>query len=704
MTEKYRYLGNNIYSNDAGDIRSLPRLPIPSLANTLARYLDSVKPLLSDDELKNTTNIVKAFGKQHGPGEYLQNLLRRWDAEQHPKTWLELWWLEAAYLSSRDPLCPLSNYWFMMANDPEPYDIITEPPQNHQPLLPFNNQDVNGPLGPFVGVLDRVGYGEFQIRRAARIISVAHDFLESIYNKQLPAEMGRGELRCMEQYLKIFGTTRIPKPICDEIVEPANGQPSTYVVAMIDDQAFRIEAYNKYTKQRLLVGDIENQLRDAIAYVEKLPTRKRSPAINVLASGNRDRWAKIYAELLENPRNELALKQIIDANFVISLDDTVTLPYGSLSAAQYTVKHHAARPGHNRWADKLSNFIIDRNGVFGFNGEHSPIDGFSPGNVSISITKILNKPENRIRPDVKSPTTRCIDSSDGQLHIFEPNASHLKFEVVGDNILRAIDEASQEIRSLASKSISFQYTFEGFGVDWIKGVAKLSVDAFLQIATQTAYYRTHGMFTATYESSSSRKFYRGRTDTVRSFTSQMAGFVRALEDPEVTNQQRYELLRSASMTHVKNAIRAANGEGIDRHLLGLRLAYERLYPKDKIQRNNESETLSAQSRKIIDDFFNDSAFQKSNTWRLSTSTAVPEPEAVHTAFSSFTYDKSYGISYNPLKDKIRLCVDGRNEVAGNGSKIYEFMDNYVKSLWDMRKLCESVGSEGESKDIEKSRL
>ncbi|KAJ1915682.1 hypothetical protein H4219_004180 [Mycoemilia scoparia] len=712
MSGYYRYLGNNVYYNDIEDVtQSLPRLPIPSLEKTLARYLDSVKPLLSHGEFKHTTNIVKAFGKQHGPGEYLQKLLRKWDDEQQPKTWLEQWWLELAYLSSRDPLCPLSNYWLLMADDPEPYGIITEPPPNHPPLLPFNNQNLNGPDGPFVGVLNRVGYGDFQIRRAAKIIEITHNIMESIYNKEMPAEMARGRPICMEQWLKVFGTTRIPKIGCDELVVPdTNGgqqlQPSTFIVALIDDQIFRIEVYDKFTRERLLVGDVENQLRDAIAYVEKLPAHKRSPAINVLASGNRDRWASIYAELLKNPRNKLILKQIIDANFVISLDDTVTLPYGSLRAAQYTAKHHAARPDHNRWADKLSNFIIDRNGVFGFNGEHSPVDGFAPGVICINTAIMLNHPENRIKPDIKSPTTLSYNSPDGNLHIFDPSTSHLKFEGVNDKILRVIDETSKEIRKIALESISFQHTFEGFGGDWIKNIAKLSADAFVQVASQLAYYRTHATFVATYETSSSRKFHGGRTDTIRAFTTQVADFVKAMEDPRSTNQERYRLLRSAFKTHVNNVTLASNGEGIDRHLLGLKLAYDRLYPKDKVEKNNNScasDPLSGEAKKIIEDFFNDPAFQMSCTWRLSTSAAVPSPGVVHSGYCALGHDKSYGNSYMILKDKIRLGLEGRNTIAGNGSKIYQFEKHFASALWDMRRLCEKVGNYCEP-DVDRSRL
>jgi carnitine O-acetyltransferase len=50
-------------------------LPVPALEDTLAKYLESVKPFLSEDELTKTAALAKDFGKPGGEGEQLQKVL-----------------------------------------------------------------------------------------------------------------------------------------------------------------------------------------------------------------------------------------------------------------------------------------------------------------------------------------------------------------------------------------------------------------------------------------------------------------------------------------------------------------------------------------------------------------------------------------------------------------------------------------------------
>lgn len=44
----------------------LPDLPLPSLRDTLDRYLDSVKPHATEDEFSKTKRIVEEFEKNEG--------------------------------------------------------------------------------------------------------------------------------------------------------------------------------------------------------------------------------------------------------------------------------------------------------------------------------------------------------------------------------------------------------------------------------------------------------------------------------------------------------------------------------------------------------------------------------------------------------------------------------------------------------------
>ena len=54
---------------------SLPKLPVPSLQQSLQKYLKAMQPLLNDDEYQKTLLAVEEFGKPNGVGEKLQRML-----------------------------------------------------------------------------------------------------------------------------------------------------------------------------------------------------------------------------------------------------------------------------------------------------------------------------------------------------------------------------------------------------------------------------------------------------------------------------------------------------------------------------------------------------------------------------------------------------------------------------------------------------
>ncbi len=63
----------------------LPSLPLPSLAKTLDKYLESVKPFLSQEEFNNTQKVVNEFAKRDG--KTLHELLEQ-RAKNH-RNWVD---------------------------------------------------------------------------------------------------------------------------------------------------------------------------------------------------------------------------------------------------------------------------------------------------------------------------------------------------------------------------------------------------------------------------------------------------------------------------------------------------------------------------------------------------------------------------------------------------------------------------------------
>jgi carnitine O-acetyltransferase len=96
----------------------LLKLPVPNLAETCERYIETIKPLVPEDQFKNTIKIVEDF--KNGPGRILQErLLQRYN--KYPN-WLSDYWNSYAYMAYRDPVVINVNYFFAFADDPKRKD------------------------------------------------------------------------------------------------------------------------------------------------------------------------------------------------------------------------------------------------------------------------------------------------------------------------------------------------------------------------------------------------------------------------------------------------------------------------------------------------------------------------------------------------------------------------------------------------------
>lgn len=65
----------------------------------------------------------------------------------------------------------------------------------------------------------------------------------------------------------------------------------------------------------------------------------------------------------------------------------------------------------------------------------------------------------------------------------------------------------------------------------------------MQMALQLAYYKQIGQPCATYETGSTRAFRRGRTETIRTLSTDSYAFCKAMEDSSVEVSILFTLLR-----------------------------------------------------------------------------------------------------------------------------------------------------------------
>jgi carnitine O-acetyltransferase len=140
--------------------------------------------------------------------------------------------------------------------------------------------------------------------------------------------------------------------------------------------------------------------------------------------------------------------------------------------------------------------------------------------------------------------------------------------------------------------------FTGYGKELIKS-HKTSPDAWVQMIKQLAFFRLKGRPGVTYESCQTRKFLLGRTEVIRSCSSEAIDWVKSMLDPKATDVEREKLFRKSVTRHIQYSVWAADAQGVDRHMFGLK----------KLVKKGEE----------VPGVFTDPAYAKSSHWEMSTS-------------------------------------------------------------------------------------
>jgi len=95
---------------------SLPKLPIPSLQSTAAKYLETVRPLVTPAAYARTESAVKDFIASPQAAE-LQRRLEERRLIDGMKNWLSEWWNDVAYMGYRDPVVVFVSYFYVHVDD-----------------------------------------------------------------------------------------------------------------------------------------------------------------------------------------------------------------------------------------------------------------------------------------------------------------------------------------------------------------------------------------------------------------------------------------------------------------------------------------------------------------------------------------------------------------------------------------------------------
>ncbi|KFQ41854.1 PREDICTED: carnitine O-palmitoyltransferase 1, liver isoform [Nestor notabilis] len=589
---------------------SLPRLPVPAVTDTVNRYLESVRPLMDDEEFRRMEGLAKDFAFNLGPRLQWYLKLKSWWATNYVSDW----WEEYVYLRGRGPIMVNSNYFAM--------DFLY--------LCPTTLQ-------------------------AARAGNVIHAIL--LYRKKLDRQeikpillMGSTVPLCSAQWERMFNTSRIPGEESDTL---QHVKDSKHIVVYHKGRYFKVWLY--HDGRLLKPREIEQQMQRILD--DGSEPQAGEEKLAALTAGDRVPWAKARQAYFTHGKNKQSLDAIEKAAFFVTLDDNKRGymeedPVKSLDLYAKSLIHGRC---YDRWFDKSFTLIIFKNGKMGLNAEHSwadaPIVGHLWENVMATEYLELGYSEDG---HCKGDTNQNI-----------PVPTKLQWEIP-EECQEMIERSLSTAVALADDVDFSSFYFDTFGKGLIKK-AKTSPDAFVQLALQLAHYRDMGKFSLTYEASMTRLFREGRTETVRSCTVESCNFVRTMEDPTESNENKLKVFRLAAAKHQHLYRLAMTGSGIDRHLFCLYVV---------------SKYLAV-----------DSPFLKevlSEPWRLSTSQTPqqhidlkknPEMLSCGGGFGPVA-DDGYGVSYI-IMGEASIHFHVSSKISCSKTDSHRFGKNIMKAMVDI---------------------
>ncbi|KAI9913107.1 hypothetical protein PsorP6_004917 [Peronosclerospora sorghi] len=600
----------------------LPSLPLPPLEQTIEQYVRSCEPLLTPTELEHTKAVCHDF--LHGVGPQLQAILQeRADSERN---WIEEWWETFAYMQPRYPSAININWYGVLPGNWGPRDMSQCEAASifTHAILKFRKN-----LLAYVG-------------NSSMLLVEEHALTKEKY----PPEKMMGRPLCMFTYTRMFNTCVIPGEECDEMVSYPHD--AKHILALRNNCMWVIQVLDD-NNEEIPLADLVRQFELVREEATGLFDLERYPPVSVLTSENRTNWAKARNHILSlDDINKHSLDLIERCLFCVALDESSASTYDEIA------RNCLLGDGRNRWYDKPFTLIIHENARGGINGQHAWAD-------ALVVVRLFDYCIKYVNENFKAMFANRAD--------LKPrlNLQPKRLDWVLDNAAyTAIECASAAVGKLIHNSDIATMQFNHYGSAFLKRY-KLTPDFFMQMAIQLAHYKMHQRVPAVYETAHTRMFYHGRTETIRSLSTESLAFVKTMES-NASDGTKWDSLRAAIETHKETLKKCLTGDGIDRHLMGLQIVGEMsgITPKPSL--------------------FTDRAFELSKKFLISTSniSGGPGSSPIWGGFSAM-YNEGYGVCYALQPDRINVsitCYHVCPETSAN-----EFKRHLETALLDMVDLC-----------------
>ncbi|XP_019387941.1 PREDICTED: carnitine O-palmitoyltransferase 2, mitochondrial-like isoform X1 [Crocodylus porosus] len=564
---------------------SLPRLPVPRLEDSVRRYLAAQKPLLDDEQYRNTERIAKEF--QKGIGKQLHQDLVELDKKNKYTSYISGPWFDM-YLSAREPVVLNFNPFICLTPDPkEAYNKqLLRATNLVVSSIKFLNSLRSNCLRPDIYYVNPKWSKSRPFKHFIRFLPSSVAWYGALLVNAYPLDMS--------QYKCLFNSSRIPKLNKDELF---TNECARHLLVMRNGHFYIFDVLDH-------LGNIlhPSEIKAYLLYILQDADHLPESSLCYLTTEDRNTWAKVRQQLIEEG-NEENLMKIDSAVFCLCLDNSSPKDDDELS---HCMLHGN---GFNRWFDKSFSLIVTSDGTAGINFEHSWGDG-------VAVLRFANEVHrNSTRHPALVP----------QSALSAVKCERLEFKL-NDSVKSAINTARMKFDKTKQKMFVRQFRFQKFGKEFIVK-QKLSPDAVFQLACQITAYRQYGKMVSCYEACSTAAFKHGRTETIRptSVLSQQCSRAFVEERSKHAVAELRDLIDKCSRYHRRLQLEAALGRGFDRHLFALK-------------------HLAASKGEHMPEFFLDSAYQRINHNILSTSTL--HSPAVHLGGFGPVVPDGFGIGYH----------------------------------------------------------
>ena len=357
----------------------------------------------------------------------------------------------------------------------------------------------------------------------------------------------------MNMFTRIFAVCRVPGEPADRMAR-YDASTSTEIVVFCKEHVFFLPVYYASTRDILTIGDFEAQITHVLHHACHLSSSENG-GVGAFTGTTRSEWAAARGNLCAlSALNVKNIERIQSSLFALCLDDLSPQTPSELISGTA-----AGEEVGNRWFDKSLQYVVFANGMVGANLEHGNADA----TIFMSMFKWLGE-----RYLCRSGGYETFIESKTQVYLPPPVPVSW---ILNDELRTGIQKAKSEFQIRAANFSPAAIRFKGFGRPWIKK-SGFPPDAFVQMALQLAYTKITGTHCPTYESAHTRFFFHGRTETIRSCTEESIAFCNSMLSTSTTSLQKKTSLETAVAKHMEIGMAALNGEGFDRHLLGLQIA------------------------------------------------------------------------------------------------------------------------------------